>query len=226
MIAVSDRSPQRIMLNNISWETYEALLREVGDSHVRLTYDVGDLEIMTLSFGHENSGEWIGRLIFFLALEMKVPLCSGGSTTLKNSLRKKGLEPDKCFWIMNEQAMRGKRSWNSLSDPPPDLAVEIDISRSSLDRRAIYAALGVPELWHYDGEVFRVLILAANGKYKEKARSLAFPALSLPGFGRFVGKLGAADEVSLVQQFVNWVRAEIPVTTPNTSGRKNGRRKA
>ncbi len=91
MIAVSEKSPPGVLLNNISWKTYESLLRDMGEIHLRLTYDDGDLEIMTLSFGHENAGAWIGRLIFFLALETKLPLCSGGSTTLKTFLRKKGL---------------------------------------------------------------------------------------------------------------------------------------
>jgi Uma2 family endonuclease len=209
MIAVQERLPQHIVLNHISWKAYETLLRDVGERHVRLTYDDGDLEIMTLSFGHENAGEWIGRLIFFLALEMKVPLRSGGSTTLKKFLRRKGLEPDKCFWIKNEQAMRGRKTWNEDSNPPPDLAVEIDITRSSLDRRAIYAALKVPELWHFDGEKFRVLILGANGKYREKSRSLAFPALPLRDFARFVDRLWSTDEMSLIQEFIAWIRADI-----------------
>jgi Uma2 family endonuclease len=208
MIAVPERQPEHIVLNHISWKAYETLLREVGERHVRLTYDDGDLEIMTLSFGHENAGEWIGRLIFFLALEMKVPLRSGGSTTLKKFLRRKGLEPDKCFWIKNEQAMRGRKTWNVRSDPPPDLAVEIDITRSSLDRRAIYAALEVPELWHYDGETFRVLILGPNGKYREKSRSLAFPSLPLRDFARFVDRLWTTDEMSLIQEFIAWIRAD------------------
>src|SRR3954462_2349671 len=105
MVAIHKRVEQRIVLHDVSWLAYETLLHEIGQRHVRLTYDDGVLEIMTLSFGHENAGEWLGRLIFFLALELQVPLCSGGSTTLKEALRKKGLEPDKCFWIRHEAAM-------------------------------------------------------------------------------------------------------------------------
>src|SRR6185312_2381520 len=146
MVATRDTAEQRIVLHNISWPAYEALSADVGASHIRLTYDEGDLEIMTLSFGHENAGEWLGRLIFFLALELQIALCSGGSTTLKAALLKKGLEPDKSFWIKDERAMRGKKEWNPLVDPPPDLVVEVDISRSVLDRLAIYAALAVPEI--------------------------------------------------------------------------------
>ncbi len=86
---------------------------------------------MTLSFGHEHAGTWIGRLIFFLALELNVPVCSGGSTTLKQALRRKGLEPDECFWIKHEKAMRDKTTWNAVTDPPPDLGVSRSTSRAA-----------------------------------------------------------------------------------------------
>ena len=209
MITVGEPPLERLLLSNISWQTYEALLSEIGESHYRLTYDDGDLEIMTLSFGHENISRWIGRLIFFLALELNLPLCSGGSTTLKQGLRKKGLEPDECFWIKHESAMRGNQEWDALTDPPPDLGVEVDITRSSLDRQAIYAALRVPEIWRYDGQTLRVLVLGASGKYRARSKSLAFPSLPLDGFAEFIAKLGTADEISLIKEFTKWVRAEV-----------------
>lgn len=209
MIALREKPEQRVVLHNISWRAYETLLADLGESHVRLTYDEGDLEIMTLSFGHENAGEWIGRLIFFLALELKVPLCSGGGTTLKKALRKKGLEPDKSFWIKHERDMRGKKEWEAHQDPPPDLVVEVDITSSSLDRLGIYAALEVPEIWHYDGQTFKVLGLGAGGKYREKTKSLAFPKLPLKEFVPFVKLLGTGDEIQLIASFTDWVRAKI-----------------
>jgi Uma2 family endonuclease len=88
MVATRQQPEQRIVLHDISWQGYETLLREIGEKHLRVTYDEGELEIMTLSFGHENAGEWLGRLVFFLALELETPLCSGGSTTLRKALRK------------------------------------------------------------------------------------------------------------------------------------------
>jgi Uma2 family endonuclease len=226
MIAVTERPLERIVLHDISWETYESILREIGASHYRLTYDEGDLEIMTLSFGHENAGRWLGRLIFLLALELQIPLCSGGSTTLKRSLRKKGLEPDECFWIKHEQDMRGKKEWDAATDPPPDLAVEIDITRSSLNRQSIYAALQVPEIWRYDGETFKVLVLGPGGKYREKAKSPTFPWLPLGEFAGFVGKLGSADEVRLTQEFTAWLRVNVVPKKEGGAARKNGARKA
>ena len=222
MIAVTDESSvEHIVLHDISWETYETLLREIGEVHYRCTYDGGALEIMTLSFEHEHVGIWIGRLVFLLALELRMPICSGGSTTLKQSLRKKGLEPDKCFWIKHEKAMRGKKKWDVLTDPPPDLAVEIDITRSSLDRQSIYAALQIPEVWRYDG-TFKVLVLGANGKYKERSKSPTFPWLPLAEFARFVGTLGSEEETGLSQKFIDWLRSDVAPKKHAASGRKNG----
>jgi Uma2 family endonuclease len=206
MIATQDRAEQRFLLSSVSWHGYETLLREIGDRHPRLTYDDGDLELRTLSFGHENAGEWIGRLIFFLALEWNLPLCSGGSPTLKQSVRKKGLEPDKCFWIEHEKDVRGKKEWDANTDPPPDLAVEIDITRSSLDRMGIYAALGVPEIWRFDGKDFEIFALSAAGKYVKKARSRVFRSLPVKELADFVTRLGADDEVSQIRSFVEWAR--------------------
>ena len=224
MVVKHEEPLRQFVLNNISWDTYEKLLEEIGPTHYRLTYDEGDLEIMTLSFYHDNVGRWIGRLIFFVALELQLSICSGGSTTLKHSLRKKGLEPDECFWIKHEANMRGKKSWNVLTDPPPDLAVEVEISSSALNRLGIYAALKVPEIWRYDGDTFRVMILAPNGKYKEKGKSLAFPTLPIEDFSRFVGRLGSEEEVKLAQDFIAWLRTEIVPKKNGRAGRKNGRR--
>jgi Uma2 family endonuclease len=207
MIATEDRTEQRFVLHDISWDGYESLLREIGDRHLRMTYDNGDLEFMTLSFGHENAGEWIGRLIFFLAVEWRVPICSGGSTTLKKAIRKKGLEPDRSFWIANERALRGKKDWDAQNDPPPDLVVEVDITRSSLNRLGIYSALGVPEVWRYDGRIFSVLSLTSTGRYTERTKSLAFPALPLKSFAGYVARLGTEDEVELIRSFCKWVRS-------------------
>jgi Uma2 family endonuclease len=220
MIAVIDKQQQQIVLHDISWETYERILRENGASHYRMTYDEGELEIKTPSFKHEHAGSWLGRLIFFLALEFQMAICCGGSTTLKQKLRMKGLEPDECFWIAHEHTMRAKEDWNADNDPPPDLAVEIDITSSSLNRMAIYAALKVPEIWRYDGETMKVMVLGPAGKYKEKAKSPTFPLLPLAEFAGFVGKLGSADEVQLIQEFTHWLRTAVVPRKEGSAGSK------
>lgn len=197
------------LLDNISWETYERLLREVGERHVRMTYDNGDLEIMTLSLAHENAGERLAALILLLALELGIRFTPGGSTTLRRKLRRKGLEPDKCFWFQHELAMRGKTKWKAKKDPPPDLALAIDITRSSLNRAAIYAALLVAEVWRYNGKSLKVYRLNDAGAYQVAAQSGLFPFLPIEELTRFMKNQPGEDYLTSLQNFKSWVRAEI-----------------
>ena len=199
---------QRVLLENISWETYETLLEDIGKQHVRLTYDNGTLEIMTLSFGHEKYGSWIDRLIGMLTFELEIPISSGGSTTLKRKLKKKGLEPDECYWIQNEEKMRGKQDFDFQTDPPPDLAVEVDITSASLDRLPIYAAFKVPEVWRFDGERLHVYQLR-QGKYRQRRQSPTFPFLPLDKFTESIRQCTEQDETSLLRSFVGWIRSEL-----------------
>lgn len=200
---------QRVLLYNVSWQTYETLLKEFDERPIRFTYDRGTLEIMTLSHGHENTAELISRLILALTEELDIPIHSGGSTTFKKLAKKKGLEPDKCYWIQHELQMRGKKDFDFDTDPPPDLAVEVDITSSSLNRMAIYAALGIPEVWRFDGESLRVYLLGEDGKYHETDQSPTFPYLPLEKVLRFLRASDEQDETSLVRSFRRWVREQI-----------------
>jgi len=198
---------ERMLLENISWDTYEALSDNLGEQSpgVHLAYDNGSLEIMTVSHGHERYGRLIGRLIESLTFELDIPIRGGGSTTLKRKLKKKGLEPDECYWTQNEARIRGKRKLVLPNDPPPDLAVEVEITRTVLDRLPIYAAFGVPEIWRFDGEELHVHELH-KGRYREKKQSLAFPFLPLDKIVEFIQQI---DETSLIRSFIDWVRSDI-----------------
>jgi Uma2 family endonuclease len=221
-MATAQSSSGHILLENVTWETYERLLREAGERHIRMTYDDGDLEIMTLSFGHENIGEIIGALIRAFALVLKLPLRSGGSTTLRKKLKRKGLEPDKCFWIKNEKAMRGKTKWHASKDPPPDLAVEVDVTHSSLDRMGIYAALRVAEVWRYRAKKLRVHVLGQDGANHEAPTSSVFPHLDIGKVNEFVHAAATLDETTLVANFTAWVRQEV-LPLVETGLPRNGR---
>jgi Uma2 family endonuclease len=212
MATVQLPAEQRILLHNVSWQTYEALLNDLegpGAGGVRLTYDQGSLEIMTTSHGHENYAELIARFVEALTEELDVPIHSGGSTTFKRKAKKRGLEPDKCYWIQNEPLMRGKKEFDIDTDPPPDLAIEVAITSSSLNRMAIYAALGVPEVWRFDGEVLRIYQLGADGEYEPCDRSPTFPYLPPAEVVRFLRLSDTQDETSLVRAFRAWVREHI-----------------
>ncbi|MEH1865404.1 MAG: Uma2 family endonuclease [Nostoc sp.] len=209
MLVKSTPAEQRTVLQNISWETFEALLRDTGeDRGSRFAYDCGVLEIMTPLFEHENPKIQFDRLIFALAVELKTKIRSAGSTTLKRKTITKGIEPDTCYYIQNEPAIRGKQELDLKTDPAPDLAVEIDITSSSVNKLNIYAALGVAELWRYDGEVLKFYQLIES-EYIEIKLSIAFPLISVSDMNRFIQQSKTMDEIDLVQSFSAWVRGKI-----------------
>ncbi|MFN6476337.1 Uma2 family endonuclease [Nostoc sp. DedQUE07] len=209
MLVKSTPAEQRTVLQNVSWETFEALLRDTGeDRGSRFAYDCGVLEIMTPLFEHENPKIQFDRLIFALAVELKIKIRSAGSTTLKRKSITKGIEPDTCYYIQNEPAIRGKQELDLTTDPAPDLAIEIDITSSSVNKLNIYAALGVGELWTYNGEVLKFYQLVAS-EYIEIKSSIAFPLISVNEMNRFIQQSKTMDEIDLVQSFRAWVQGKI-----------------
>ena len=136
---------RRYVITDVSWETYEALLKDWKGHSKRMTYDHGSLEFTSPLLAHEHDGSLICQFIWAYTLERRIPRHSGRSMTLRRESEQRGLEPDDCFWIQNESRMRGRTDFDPEQDPPPDLAVEIDITSSSLPRMSIYATPGVPE---------------------------------------------------------------------------------
>ncbi len=209
MVATSTPAEQRTVLHNISWQTFEALLQETGeDRGSRFAYDCGTLEIMTPLYEHENPKIQFDRFILVLAEELEIEIKSAGSTTLKRRIANRGIEPDNCYYIQNEPAVRGRQQLDLETDPPPDLAIEIDISSSSVDKFGIYSALGVPELWRYNGRVLKFYQLA-EGQYVECEFSIAFPLVSLTEMSRFIEQSKTIGEIALLKLFRAWVREKI-----------------
>lgn len=197
---------QHIVLEDMSWDFYERLLKEIGDGHTRLTYDNGRLEIMSPLLKHELYGEWIGRLIELICLDRSISVASVGSTTFQMRRKRKGLEPDKCFYFRHASAARRiEGKFNPAIHPAPELAVEIDITRRSVPKEPIYAALGVPELWRFDGQALHVLH-RSKGKYVARKRSLALPFLQIEEFSKFVLRIKDPDQIRVLREFRDWVK--------------------
>ncbi|UKO99276.1 Uma2 family endonuclease [Nostoc sp. UHCC 0870] len=206
MLIQSTPAEQRTVLQNVSWETFEALLRDTGeDRGSRFAYDCGTLEIITPLFEHENPKIQFDRLIFALVEELDLEIKSAGSTTLKLPLAKRGIEPDNCYYIQNEFRVRGKEKLNLETDPPPDLAIEIDITSSSVNKFNIYSALGIAELWRYDGQNLKFYHLV-EGQYIEHEFSLAFPIVSVNDISKFIPQSKSMGEIALLKSFRVWVR--------------------
>jgi Uma2 family endonuclease len=198
----------RFVIEEVSWEAYEALLKCWESRSKRMTYDRGRLEFMCPLLAHENYGVLLGRMAWAFAFERKIPIHTGRMVTLKRENMQRGLEPDDCFWIQNEPRMRCRKDFDPDEDPPPDLAIEIDITSSSLPRMSIYATLGVPEVWRFDGSVFTINLLREGGTYEESEASLALPELTVEVVTRFLNLSDQMGETDLIAAFMDWVRDE------------------
>lgn len=152
-------------------------MAELGENRAsRLSYDNGVLEIVTPLPEHEDDKEIIGDLVKALLEELDLEFRTLGSTTFKNQAMAQGIDPDRCFYIQNEAKIRGKKRLDLNIDPPPDIAIEIDVT--SRTHPSTYKALGVPELWRKNGDRLQILILQ-QGKYIEVAESPTFPNLPI-----------------------------------------------
>jgi Uma2 family endonuclease len=207
--ALASPSEQRFRMSAVSWCGYKHLGQAFAGRHVRMTYDRGELEIMTVSFGHEKDKRLLARLVDVLTEEMAIDVVGGGSTTLDREDLERGLEGDECWWLQHEGQVRHLREIDLNQDPPPDLALEVEITRSVMNRIGVYAALRVPELWRWDGHVLTVHLLAADGSYAVSTSSLAFPFLPVAKLGRFVLMLRTKSETQVVRAFRQWVCAHV-----------------
>ena len=165
-----------VALDHVSWATFTSLASESRGG--RLAYDRGRLEIMSPSLGHENVKSLLCRFIETFAEERGVDLVAAGSVTLARDDLDRGIEADACYFFGSHIRLRSRDTIDLAVDPPPELAVEVDMSRSSLDKLAIYAALGVAELWRTDGTTVEILRLGPGG-YRPAADSGLLPGFPL-----------------------------------------------
>jgi Uma2 family endonuclease len=208
-MATIERSeaPARVVLNNVAWETYEMLLRDRGDqTSPRFTYDRGRLEIMAPELEHERFKELIGTLVVLWTMEKRIPQVASGSMTIRKRHLLRGLEADQCYYVRNEPAVRGKRKLDLSVDPPPDLAIEVDITRSSLEKLDIYEALGVPEVWLFNGDRLQVNILAASGGYVAGDESLSLPDFPIAIVPEWIERAFETDNTTWALAFQAWMR--------------------
>lgn len=200
---------QRFVMSHIDWDTYLTFSDRLGERNIRFNYNGVDLEFMTLSPEHERAKHLLALLLNYLALEMGIDVAGFGSMTCRREDLERGFEPDECFWIASEPQVRGRDHIDLRSDPPPDLLLEIEITRSFVDRLAIAARLGVPEVWRYDGQTIRIMLLGTNGQYAESTRSQAFPFFPVEELVRFLHQDANQSETKLLRAFRDWVREQM-----------------
>ena len=170
-------SGQRLQIRNLDWSEFEAILRELGDRlKTRIAYNHKTLEIRIPTPEHEVDKEIIGDIVKILLDELERDCECFGSTTFKQQSMASGIEPDQCFYIENQARVRGKRRLDLAIDPPPDLAIEVDVT--SRTQMSAYISLGVRELWIYEGGQLNIYILQL-GQYQQVSTSPNFPNLPI-----------------------------------------------
>ena len=214
-------SPQRLVLQGVPWEIYQELRNLPENDHVRMTFDEGVLEMTTPSARHERWSDLIGQLINVWRLELAVDISGYGSMTVSRKGLQKGFEPDKCYYIQHESQVRRKLAGDALAnldfavDPPPDLAIEVDVSRSSLEKLELYAAFGVPEVWRYDGQRIEVFTLGLERRYLSRDKSVCLPGIPLDEMTHVLGRMNTQSDTSLLLSFRDYVRREIQRGLPS-----------
>jgi Uma2 family endonuclease len=200
----------KLTLYGVGWDEYEVFLEQLGDSpRYRTGYDNGKLEVVTPSFKPEKYKGFVHDLVRLLGDELDREILCYGSATLKIENKRKGAEADECFYIEHAAIIAGKDVIDLRSDPPPDLVVEIDETRDSSTKLAIYAGLGVPEAWRYDGDRFSFWQLTTQG-YVETPSSRAFPCLTPAHLAGFISDCDTLGPRAARTMFRDWVRESAP----------------
>ena len=207
---VVEGEPQFVELDNISWDLYMRLHRAIDESgrHLRITYDNGRLVLMSpVGRTYEMVKSLVSRMIEELTLELNIPIEGLGSLTQKRKNLRKGLEPDECYFIQHcAEAVRSRKS-ESRKNLPPDLAIEIDVTHYPISREAIYAALGVGELWRYRENRVEFFRLSAKKRYEKISTSRALP-ISAEDVNRFVAMLDSTlDQTAIIKSSRDWFRS-------------------
>lgn len=198
----------KVVLHNISWHTYQSLLEERGDcSAPRLTYDRGELEIMSPTAKHEVVNESIKLIVNLISMEIGPIVWGLGSTTFARADLDRGFEPDSCFYVRNAAQIRGKERIDLSVDPVPDIVVEIDITSSSVNTRKVFAHFGVPEVWRYDGAKIEILTLT-RGSYLSSDVSLVLPVFTAEALTKLVADSLTLDRPDWMNGVRDWARAE------------------
>jgi Uma2 family endonuclease len=205
---------QRIVIRGLSWDLYDRLSDAIHEgAHVHLAYDGKDLEIMTTGRMHEDFKDLFGRFVNAVTYELGIPTSGAGQTTWKRPEIERGLEADQCYYFEPAKLAADAKALARKSDdvadyPNPDLAIEVDISESEVDRPSIYAALQVPEVWRFDGESLTIEILQPDGSYLAVESSRFLPILANELL-RWLVEEDLSDKLAWERRLRTWIRDEL-----------------
>jgi len=196
----------RFLIHCLDWDGYEKLLEIFGDDGPRISYLDGMIELMSPGPIHEQVSVILGRMVSDMIVELNIPSKEQRSTTFRRRDLNRGLEPDDCFYLTSVALLRGQDLKTMDPLPPPDLAIEVEDTAPLLDKLAIYAGLGVPEIWRYNKDGLTILSLGADRQYLPVAQSRAFPFLPMDDFRRLLATYDPDNETAWFRAYRTWVR--------------------
>lgn len=200
MSAVSTFAEHRVLIDGVSWQTYSALVDESEHASGRMSYDEGTLEIMCPAMPHESSKSLIGRMIDMFTFIRRTDIRSSASTTFRRNDLQRGFEADESYYIQNAELIRGKREIDLSIDPPPDLVVEVEITRSALNKLRMFASMGIPEVWRYDGKILSIGYLQSD-RYTESDVSHVLPGFPIALANELLSQRFDVSETELIRKF-------------------------
>lgn len=197
---LSEASETRMVLENVSWETFVALADERRGSVPRMTYSEGVLEMMSPKRKHENIGRLIGRMVEAYSEIKGIEILSVASVTVKRSDLKKAYEADESYYVTSIDQVLAKEELDFEVDPAPDLVVEVELTSSAIEKMELFAAMQVREVWRHDGtsvQFYRWL----NGRYNLIQTSVELPGLDAALINRFLEQRLEAGETTFIRAF-------------------------
>lgn len=195
-----------VKLHGVPWRSYLDLRNSPETGRQPMTYDRGELEIISLTWRHQRFVSVLGRLIDIWTEEQEIESASCGSMTMQREDLQRGFEPDRCYYIARAPLVRAKEELNFTTDPPPDLAIEVDVMQRTIEKAPLYAAFGVPELWRYDGRQLHVFSLHGE-QYRRATHSQSLPNFPVAEAEAVLAKLGTASDTQLAREFRKWVHS-------------------
>jgi len=209
MVAIKPLAETRTLLRNLSWQTFKVMLAEMGTQrHNRIAYESGTVEIMTPLMPHENSNRMIEVFIGVMCEELGLELKRTGSLTLTRDDLERGGEPDSSYYLQNESLVRNKDNIDLAIDPHPDLVLEVEYSRSAINKLTLYASMGIPEVWRFNGNLLQVYTLA-EGQYTEVELSPTFNPIPVKAMTGFLQQVTTKGEIAVTREFRTWVKQQI-----------------
>lgn len=206
MSTVSTFAEHRVLIDGVSWQTYSALVDESEHASGRMSYDEGTLEIMCPAMPHESSKSLIGRMIERFTEIRRIDIRSSASTTFRRNDLKRGFEADESYYIQNAELIRGKHEIDLAIDPPPDLVIEVEITKSAINKLRMFASMGIPEVWRYDGKILSIGFLQSD-RFTESDVSQVLPGFPIALASELLSLRFDVSETELIRKFVAEVTA-------------------